>query len=162
MQAVKILKELYPNISLHIVGSGPEQNNLEKLCSELGLEDTVHFCGHLSNREAMEEMAQAQFFIMPSSPEGFGIVYLEAMASGCVTIGIQGEGISDFIIDGENGYLVPLDDVDAIVLAVKNCLEDRQLLEKIATKGKLDANRQTWSKNADEYSDLFNELVKQI
>lgn len=95
---------------------------------------------------------------MPSYPEGFGIVYLEAMASGCVTIGTKGEGIDGFIRDGENGFLVPPDDVDAIVQTIDRCFQSPALEESISAAGRRDAKRQTWAHNAEQYIQLFEEL----
>lgn len=160
IRAVEKLREQYPDVTLHIVGAGSERKSLEELCCKLNMGESVHFCGQLPNHEAMAEMAQAEFFIMPSSPEGFGIVYLEAMASGCVAIGTRGEGIADVIRDGENGFLVPVDDVDAIVAAVKMCFDDRKLLDRIALQGKTDASKLTWRRNAESYISLFNRLSR--
>lgn len=63
----------------------------------------VRFTGQLPNEEVLAEMARTQFFCMPSVREGFGIVYLEAMASGCLTMGTRGEGVADLIENGKNG-----------------------------------------------------------
>lgn len=72
---------------------------------------------------------------MPSVREGFGMVYLEAMSCGCITIGTEGEGIADFIISGKNGILVPPDEPDAIVAAVESCLSDPAYAASLAEQG---------------------------
>ncbi len=95
---------------------------------------------------------------MPSINEGFGIVYLEAMASGCITIGTEGEGIADLIVSGENGFLVPPDNPEAIVKVVEWCLEHPEEADGIAENGRKDALALTWEKNAAEYIKLFKEL----
>ena len=105
-------------------------------------------------------MAKAQFFCMPSVREGFGIVYLEAMASGCVTIGTEGEGIAALIVSGENGFLVPPDDVDAIVQIVDRCFRDESLMRRIADAGKATAMTMTWENNTKQYTKLFESLIK--
>lgn len=158
LRAVARLRERYPDISLTVVGDGAERGRLEALTRELGLMDCVTFLGRLPNQETLTEMAKAEIFVMPSYPEGFGIVYLEAMASGCVTIGTKGEGIDGFIRDGENGFLVPPDDVDAIVQTIDRCFQSPALGESIAAAGRRDAKRQTWAHNAQQYIQLFKEL----
>lgn len=158
LRAVARLRKRYPDISLTVVGDGAERGRLEALTRELGLMDCVTFLGRLPNQETLAEMAKAEIFVMPSYPEGFGIVYLEAMASGCVTIGTKGEGIDGFIRDGENGFLVPLDDVDAIVEMVDRCFQSPALEESIVAAGRRDAKRQTWAHNAERYIQLFKEL----
>ena len=160
IQAVARLRKVYPDVTLTIVGSGPEQRRLELLVEKLGLTDCVFFLGALPNAEALEEMAKAEVFVMPSYPEGFGIVYLEAMASGCVAIGTEGEGIDGFIRSGENGFLVPRDDVDAIVHIIDRCFQDPVLMTRVVSAGKHDAMQQTWAHNAQQYIQLFEELKK--
>ena len=147
-----------PAARLTIIGEGPDRCRLESLCAELGISHAVRFTGQLPNKDVLAEMASAQFFVMPSHPEGFGIVYLEAMASGCITIGTQGEGISDLIVSGENGFLVPPDDPDAIARVIDWCLTHPTEAAAIAEKGRQDATALTWEKNAKAYTLLFKEL----
>ncbi len=145
----------YPEATLTIVGSGPQREDLEALCRDLGIADRVTFTGRLPNAQVLEKMAAAQFFVMPSVREGFGIVYAEAMACGCVAIGTQGEGIADLIVSGENGYLVPPDDPEAIVCAIQTCLEDPKKTEIVAEAGRKAALQLTWEKNAQAYCELM-------
>lgn len=159
IQAVARLREQHPGISLTVIGDGPERPALERLSAELGLLDAVHFSGCLSNADAMVEMAKAPFFIMPSFPEGFGIVYLEAMASGCVTVGTEGEGIDGVIVSGENGFLVPPEDVDGIVRVVERCLQAPEEAAAIAERGRQTAMKLTWGNNAAQYLALFQSLL---
>lgn len=159
IRAFACLWERYPDARLTLVGSGPDRARLESLCRELGVFDAVHFMGSIPNREVLVEMSRARFFILPSVQEGFGIVYLEAMACGCVTIGTEGEGIADLIISGKNGFLVPPDNPDAIVRAVEWCLEHPAEADAIAEQGRQDALNLTWEKNAKQYIALFQQLA---
>jgi len=151
---------LHPEAVLTVIGRGPEKAGLEALCKDLNIADSVRFLGQRPNAEVLSEMAKTQFFVMPSHPEGFGIVYLEAMANGCVTIGTQGEGIADLIVSGENGFLVPPDDSQAIVRVVENCLRDPETMRTVAERGRKDARELTWEKNAQAYTKLFEELSR--
>ena len=158
LRAVACLRKSCPDVTLVIVGDGAERGRLEALTRELGLTDCAQFLGHLPNEEALAEMAKAEFFVMPSHPEGFGIVYLEAMASGCLTIGTAGEGIADVIRSGENGFLVPPNDPNAIVKGIDWCLTHPEDAAAIAERGRKDALRLTWAHNAAQYIQLFEEL----
>ena len=160
IRAVARLKAHFPDITLTIVGDGGERARLESLCAELQLQDTVRFTGMLPNPEAMAEMATAQIFVMPSYPEGLGIVYLEAMASGCVAIGTEGEGISGVITSGKDGFLVARDDVDGIVLVITKCFEDEALMQQIAENGRKRVQSLTWDYNAAQYIDLFRTIIE--
>ena len=118
----------------------------------------MSFLGYLKNEDAITEMGKARFFVMPSYPEGFGVVYLEAMAMGCITIGTEGQGIADLITSGENGFLVPPDDPGAIVKIITWCVEHPQEADRIAERGRRDALELTWDKNAAQYVRLFETL----
>ena len=159
IRAFAQLKKWYPQMSLCIIGKGPEAEHLKALCTDLGVENSVRFLGWLPNQEVFLRMCQATFFVMASKPEGFGIVYLEAMAAGCVTVGTQGEGIDGFIRHGENGFLVPADDANAIVQVIDSCFQHPQEISAIAQMGQQEARKQTWEHNAKQYSDLFSSIL---
>ena len=96
-----------------VVGDGPERGRLERLSSELGLANRVFFTGHLKRGDLREMMAGAHLFVMVSAPETFGLVYLEAMAAGCLVMGGRGNGIDGIVTHGRNGWLCPAEDVAA-------------------------------------------------
>lgn len=158
IRAFAELRKRHPESVLELVGGGNEMERLQALSRELDVSDAVRFLGFLPNSEALEKMANARFFVMVSSPEGFGIVYLEAMASGCVTIGTEGEGVADLIVSGENGFLVPPDDPDAIVRVIEWCLSHPDEAGAIAERGRRDARILTWERNAGQYIELFQTL----
>ena len=91
--------------TLKIVGGGLEEENLKKLVFELGITDKVLFTGKISRAEVMKEMHQAHIFTMISHGETFGMVYIEAMLQGCITIASYGEGFDGIIENGVNGFL---------------------------------------------------------
>ncbi len=159
LRAFAGLKKSFPEMTLKIVGSGVLRGELEELCRELGVEDSVTFTGQLPNHKVFEEMCASTYFVMASKPEGFGIVYLEAMAAGCVAVGTEGQGIADLIRSGENGYLVPADDVDAIVKVISECISDQNNTLSVAKSGRADALELTWEKNARECLGLMNTLI---
>lgn len=81
IEAIKKLSNKYSNLSLTIIGEGPEKNNLENLCKELEINQKVEFLGQIDNSEVLSQMQKSNIFILPSINEGFGIVYIEAMKS---------------------------------------------------------------------------------
>lgn len=93
------------NATLRIVGGGQEEVNLKVLVKKLGLKNIVNFIGKISREDVMKEMHQAQIFTMISHGETFGMVYIEAMLQGCITIASYGEGFDGIIQDGVNGFL---------------------------------------------------------
>lgn len=159
IRAFAALQKQYADMELVIVGQGPERAALEALCQALNVADRVRFLGQLPNETVFGELCQSTYFVMVSKPEGFGIVYLEAMAAGCVTIGTEGQGIADVIRSGENGFLLPADDPDAIAQVIRQCISDPEKAKTIAQRGQQDALGLTWQKNADQYLALFKTLL---
>lgn len=158
IRALALLKKAEPRMHLTVIGSGQQRPMLENLVKELGVADAVRFLGQIPNDQVFAEMEQASYFVMASKPEGFGIVYLEAMAAGCVVTGTQGEGIADILRHGENGFLVPADDPAAIAQLIESCMADPQRTAAIAAAGQALARQMTWAVNAQKYLDLFASL----
>ncbi len=102
-----------------IVGSGSEFINLHKQIEKLRIGDKVRLLGRKDRDEAQNIVAQSDCFIMVSSHEAFGLVYLEAMAKGCITIATRGQGIDGVIVDGVNGFLCEAENPDSIIAVLK-------------------------------------------
>jgi phosphatidylinositol alpha-1,6-mannosyltransferase len=103
-----------------IVGGGDDQNRLEALARQAGIADRVRFLGAVQLSELIEIYRAADLFVMPSTGEGFGIAFLEAMASGTPAIGLGVAGTNDALADGELGMLVP---ESSLVTALMRALE---------------------------------------
>ena len=93
------------NYSFDIVGDGVERNALEKLVKDLNITSKVRFRGALPRTEAQKIVADSQCMIMVSDHEAFGLVYLEAMAKGCICVATKDQGGDGIVEDGINGYL---------------------------------------------------------
>lgn len=157
LSAFASLYPRHPDMTMCVIGWGVEEPNLKAFAQTHQI--PVRFLGRVSNQEVLTEMSKSCFFVMPSVREGFGIVYLEAMASGCITIGTEGEGIADLIVSGENGFLVPPDAPEAIVRVVEWCLAHPKEASAIAERGRRAALELTWEKNAAQYLNLFASLI---
>lgn len=160
IEAFRHILAQHPNAVLTIVGKGPERKALDAQCAKNGLARAVRFTGEIPNGNLLAEMAKTRFFVMPSVHEGFGIVYLEAMASGCIVIGTEGEGIADLIVTGKNGFLVPPNNPAAIVTVIEWCLQHPDEATGIAAQGRKDAMDLTWEKNAAQYIQLYTSLAE--
>ena len=107
------------NVELRIIGDGKELKNLKKLSSK------PVFLGYLPHTKVLEEMKKADIFALPSINETFGMVYLEAMASGCITVCRKDDGVSGIIKHGENGYFWE----DGIIEKIINSKNQNKILE---------------------------------
>lgn len=135
-----------------IVGSGAENDNLHKLVEELGIEDKVVFHGQLDRDEAQNIVRNSDCFVMVSSHEAFGLVYVEAMAKGCITIGTIGQGIDGIIKNGENGFLCKASDVDSLADVINQIVSlSQEKLKAISNKAVSTAAELTDRKVAEYY-----------
>lgn len=159
IQALAQVQKRYPQATLTLVGEGGERVRLEALIQELHLEQSVRLTGFLPNQQVMALMAAHQVFAMPSVHEGFGIVYLEAMAAGCVCIGTQKEGVADLIVSGENGLLVPPDDANTLANEIAALFASPNDRQRLAQAGQQAAVTLTWEENAKKNLALFEEIL---
>lgn len=126
---IRALHEKYKNAAtLHIVGEGAEEENLKQLSRQLNIEKNVVFHGQLSRNKVYEMMKKSYCFIMVSDNETFGMVYIEAMLAGCVTIASEAGGVDGVIVDGKNGFLSKQGDVAALVKTL-NRIEEKSKQE---------------------------------
>jgi teichuronic acid biosynthesis glycosyltransferase TuaC len=136
LKALAALSAKYPSLVCEIVGDGPLRERLGSLAKELRLAERVRFLGRRSRTEVASLLRSATLFVLPSSYEGLGCVYLEAMASGIPAIGCLGQGIEEIIHHGRDGWLVAPNDVDGLVHGLGTLLENDQLRELIAIQGR--------------------------
>ena len=94
----------FPNFGLVVAGDGPYRPHLQNKAATLGLQDAVHFTGSVSDEELKQLYRDCEFFVMPSSGEGFGLVYLEAMRARKACIGAPGAAAS-VIEHGQTGII---------------------------------------------------------
>jgi glycosyltransferase involved in cell wall biosynthesis len=109
----------FPNVKYLIIGRGNDQSRLAQLARELGVSDRIIFAGFVPTEELVEHYRLADAYVMPSQ-EGFGIVYLEAMACGIPTLSGDADGSADPLQDGKLGWRVPHRDKNAVAQA---CIE---------------------------------------
>ncbi len=111
------------HFNFNVVGVGPEAIALQQMVSNYGLSDRIHFIGSVPRDAVYEYMKNADIFIMPSIEETLGLVYLEAMMHGCITIGTENEGIDGIIVDGENGFLVKPNSEESVLAVLKKVIQ---------------------------------------
>ena len=126
LQAVGRLADSFPQLQCHIIGEGPDRTRLETLANQIGIRERIHFAGRQSRTAVAEAMRRCTVFALPSSSEGLGCVYLEAMACVKPVIACRGQGIEEIIEHGRNGRLISPDNVDELTDALSNLLSSRE------------------------------------
>lgn len=160
LQALARLRLKHKNVRYVIIGNGPERTRLISSARRLGILNQVEFLGFLPHKETMRYMAQCDIFSLPSWDEGFGIVYLEAMASGKPIIGCAGEGLEDFVEHKRTGWLVKPRDVDSLVEALDYLLSNPEEAKAMGERARKVALQYTWEKNAERTIEVYKELLR--
>lgn len=110
-----------PPPRLRFVGEGDDLPRLRQIAADLDVVERVDFAGHLSDEALRRAFAQCHCFALPSTGEGFGLVYLEAMATGRPCVGLKATAVPE-LITPEVGRLAEPDDVGALATAIADCL----------------------------------------
>ncbi len=119
-----------PSLHYLIIGEGDDRNRLEKLTRENGVSSRVIFTGEINDSEKVDHYRLADAYIMPSRLEGFGYVYLEAMACGLPLVGSKLDGSRDALLNGILGELVDPDDRNELNGAIMRALEKPKSVPK--------------------------------
>lgn len=160
LEAFARLADEYPDATLTIVGIGEMEGQLRARIGQLGLQERVALTGGLPHEEVLRRMAQSDLFVLPSWGEGYGIVYIEAMAAGCIAVGAKDEGIADTITDGENGFLVPAGGIDETERVMRQVFAHPERYEALRQKGMQAARGLTWARNAEQTAEVYREAIE--
>ena len=114
LQALPKIRQQVPDVHYILVGKGDDRPRIEQLIAQLNLQDNVTLAGFVADEELCDHYNLCDVFAMPSQSEGFGIVYLEALACGKPTLAGNQDGSVDPLCHGDLGALVNPTDVDAI------------------------------------------------
>jgi phosphatidyl-myo-inositol dimannoside synthase len=125
----------WPEVQLAMVGEGDDRDWLEELAEKNGVRSHVHFLSGLSYSQLASCYSACEIFALPSLAEGFGLVYLEAMACGKPVIGGAHGGAPEVILDGVTGYLVQHGDTEQLSTAIEALLSDPARAKEMGARG---------------------------
>ena len=164
LRALPPLLDRAPRLQYWIVGAGPARASLAQLAQELGLTQTVRFMDAVSDFDLPDIYRRATIFVMPAraeyhagSVEGFGIVYLEASASGLPVVAARTGGAAEAVRENETGLLVPPDDPPALALALARLLDDGALRQRMGRAGRRWVEREmNWDRAAQQFLSIIS------
>jgi len=134
--AMPAVRAAIPDARLRIVGRGDGLPGLQGLARRLNLGEAVEFAGFVADSELQGEYARCRMFAMPSQKEGFGLVYLEAMANGRPCLGARSGGVPE-VITGDTGMLVEYGDVPGIAAAIVAALQRAWRVEPLLERARM-------------------------
>jgi L-malate glycosyltransferase len=157
--ALNEIKKEGLNWEYTIIGEGKERQKLENLTKKLHLENQIKFLGYLPRNEVFDYMDKSDFFIMPSYNETFGLVFLEAMANGCIVIGSKGWGIDGVVKNDVNGFLCdPHNQSDIYNKIFEALIMDENKYNDIREKSLLTVSLYSNKTRANKYIEIFERI----
>lgn len=160
VRAVAELVPDHPEILLRIMGEGNEEKNLRNLVEELKIGSNVEFLGRIPNEKVTPHYQEADVFVLPSLNEGMSNAMLEALATGLPIVTTDTGGASELVREGENGFIVPFKDSQAIAGKVRELMDDRELLVRMSEKSREIAKTMSWKAVAEQYSEEYRKAAE--
>jgi phosphatidylinositol alpha-1,6-mannosyltransferase len=128
--AMPELLRRFPTLVYMIVGDGDDRHRLEQKARSLGISEQVIFAGRITEVEKVSYHCLANAFVMPSYGEGFGIVFLEALACGIPVIGSKVDGSREALLEGQLGHLVDPKVPEELIAAVTDVLTSEHVRDR--------------------------------
>ncbi len=141
-------------------GDESEKDRLKAIAAEVGVRDRVDFIGSIAQHELPYFYAAADVCVMPSYSESFGLVALEAQACGCPVVASGVSGLRSVVRDEVSGYLIDEHDPAAYAERIGRLLENGELAQQMGRRGRLLAQRFSWTRTADRLEGLFEQVVE--
>lgn len=159
---LSVLTECPAEIKLFIIGDGAYRDTLQCIVSQLGLEDRVNFLGRLSQQAMADYFINCLAVVVPSRwPEPFGSVGIEAMSYKKPVIATDVGGISDWLQDGHNGFLVKYNDIAHFAERINLLFYNRKKAKDMGEKGyQMFLGEFSKDKHMHDLLDFFNHLIK--
>ena len=163
IQAVELVEDT-SSLRVLVVGGdsyGPEYQRVQSMCYSLGIDDNVSFVGSVPQMELPIYYNAADILVVPSKYESFGLVALEALATGTPVIASRVGGLATIVQDTKTGFLIPWQCPDAFARKLEILLANESILEAMAVEARKSAMVYSWSSVGEELSKLYASSVLQ-
>lgn len=159
INAFSSVSKQFPDLKLLIAGEGEEEENLKKLTRDLGLQNKIEFIGTIPLEKLYAYMKGAIAHICPSRFEGGGNVNIEASACGCIPIGANIGGISEYIKDNETGLLFESENSNDLAQKIIKLLHNDGINDKLIKNGLMFAQDFSIESQAEKYIEIYQNMV---
>ncbi len=156
------LKEKYPNIELHIGGTGDHLDKLKNYVIQKGVSDCVKFLGFISEEEKAKLLGRAWIFVTLAMKEGWGITVIEANAMNTPVVGSDVPGLRDSIQNNKTGYLVTIGNEDELVGKISELIDNKELRENFSNNAKEWSLNFSWQASATHFIKKVTEWFPEL
>ena len=162
IEALPLILKRHPKVCLRIAGDGPEKDNLESRCIQLGISDYVHFLGAMKNELLPALYQSSNVVVFPSvTSEGFGLVLVEALGCQCAVVVTDLPAFQDIIINEKTGLVVSQKNIQQIAEKVILLLNDYELGRSMGIEGRrFVLKNYDWGIIEQKYVDLIESIVR--
>ena len=157
LSAWKILKA--KNLRLILVGDGPEKGKIERMVKEFNFKEVV-LEGYVKDENLPAYYATADVFCSPAiKGESFGMVLLEAMASGVAIVAAANDGYKEILKEAGKECLAKTEDVNDLVIKLKRLIKDENLRKKLGEWGRWEAEKYSWDKIGSQVLEFYQRYL---
>jgi glycosyltransferase involved in cell wall biosynthesis len=149
-----------PDAHLMIVGDGPDAQAVRRAAAERNLAERVHVLGQVSHIRKYQALGIADVFVSTSQHEGFGLVFLEAMAMGLPVVCYDHGGQTDFLVNGRTGFVVGLNDLGAFVNSLRALHDQPQMVREMADGNRRLVQDYLIDRCAERYERVFEGAIE--
>ena len=151
-----VLKE-EPDTKFLIAGEGAEKEKLKREVKKLNLNSSIQFLGRVPHKEMPNLLAQSDIYVSTSLYDGTSVSLLEALASGAFPVVTDIPSNRDWITDGKNGFLVPIDEAEILASRILNAIRNRNFLERSLSDNLLIIeNKALWPTNIKKLEEIYS------
>jgi glycosyltransferase involved in cell wall biosynthesis len=160
LRAFGIIQKRFPEARLTVAGDGPLRTELEDLSRDLNLKN-VEFTGRVAHERILELYNAADIFLNGSEIDNQPLSILEAYACGLPVVTTDAGGIPDIVTHEETGLMSPCGDVEGLAANAMRLLQDNDLAQRLARKGREECRKYTWEAVHHQWLACYHELGKQ-
>jgi len=159
-QLIQMLATLSrPNVYLLVIGDGPDAEPVRKLAAERGVSDRLRMLGYVSDEDKYRAYSVADVFVSTSQHEGFGLVFLEAMAFGLPIVCYDRGGQVDFLSTPATGHVAHLNDLEAFTAAVRELYDSPERRAAVRHNNLTQVENFFIDRCAERYEQLFERAI---
>jgi len=162
LRAFAGIAKSYDNVSLLIVGGGPEYDNLVDRVQHMNIDDRVHFTGLVPYEELPRYLTSADAFVSASVTEVHPLSVIEAQAAGLPVLGIQSPGVGDIVEDGVTGLLAQEEDLAIFTAKMVRLMTDRESLQKMGFQAREASQAYSYEQTSHLLFDHYQQVIKEV